>query len=413
MPIISRGFSYLSMKRNSLLQQRKSFRWPKPLAQAVLRTGICWVVPACLWLGLPNQLGSLLTAITAEAFAQQDVGIPQEDPFSDELNPFGSGTQNPNPAPSLPAAPRKPALQLPVPFPDRTVSGEPADRKKTIPTKPPSNQKPAVEMAVPDLFGDTPSPTDRAKADRRPSSGSQEMGRGPFENGGLGDEQSPATELLHAAEKLDKEGQFEQSREVLRKAVKLDPSLTVASLALGVVSRRLGDYEGAVEAFSKGLVVDPDEPELYLRRGVAWFHLGLYGIALEDFEDAAGIAYDDPRPELWRGLTLMELKRPLEAINAYASAIRRDRTYMLAYLNRGLGYLATDEPRKAEFDFDHAIRHNPRDIRAWFNRGVAQAQQGRLGDAVNSYSEALKIDPTHEPSLRNRNAAQRMKAQTP
>ena len=179
------------------------------------------------------------------------------------------------------------------------------------------------------------------------------------------------------------------------------------SLALGVVCRRLGDFEGSVEALSKGLAIDPENPELYLRRGIAWFHQGLYGVALEDFEDAAGIAYDDPRPELWRGLTLIELKRPLEAINAYASAIRRDRTFMIAYLNRGLAYLSTDEPRKAEFDFDLAIRHNPRDVRAWFNRGVAQARQGKYADAVESYTAALRIKPDHEPSLQNRAAAER------
>ena len=144
---------------------------------------------------------------------------------------------------------------------------------------------------------------------------------------------------------------------------------------------------------------------MYLRRGIAWFHIGLHGIAMEDFEEAAGIAYDDPRPELWRGLTLMELDRPLEAINAYASAIRRDRTFMLAYLNRGLAYLVADQPGKAEFDFDQAIRHNPEDVRAWFNRGVALARQGKFRDAVHSYEEALKVDPKHEPSRRNLQAA--------
>jgi len=97
----------------------------------------------------------------------------------------------------------------------------------------------------------------------------------------------------------------------------------------------------------------------------------------------------------------MELDRPLEAINAYASAIRRDRTYMLAYLNRGLAYLRTEQPRKAEFDFDQAIRHDPQDVRAWFNRGVAQALQGKFTDAGNSYREALKRDPDFQPAQRN------------
>jgi tetratricopeptide (TPR) repeat protein len=173
----------------------------------------------------------------------------------------------------------------------------------------------------------------------------------------------------------------------------------------------MGDFRGSVEACSKGIEVDPQQPELYLRRGIAWFHLGLYGIALEDFEEAAGMAYDDPRPELWRGLTLIELDRPLEAINAYASAIRRDRTCMLAYLNRGLAYLATNEPRKAEFDFNQAIRQKPKDVRAWSNRGVAQARQGRFREAIESYETALGISPNDKPARVNLEAARRMAGQ--
>jgi tetratricopeptide (TPR) repeat protein len=166
-----------------------------------------------------------------------------------------------------------------------------------------------------------------------------------------------------------------------------------------------------VDACSKGIEVDPQEPELYLRRGIAWYHLGLYGIALEDFEEAAGMSYDDPRPELWRGLTLTELDRPLEAINAYASAIRRDRTCMLAYLNRGLAYLSTDEPRKAEFDFNQAIRQKPKDARAWSNRGAAQARQGRYHEAIESYETALEISPDDKATRRNLEAARRMAGQ--
>jgi len=309
-------------------------------------------------------------------------GVPEDDPFADELNPFGRNPdRRPEPAqppatrgtgtPELPTA--RPAPQLPVPFPETTVPGDPARR------------------------------SDRPRVENR-SSMERPRGRDAWEP-------TPAEELLIEAEKLDKAGKLEEARDKLREVIKLDPKFTLGYLALGVTLRRLGD------ACSKGLAIDPQDAELYLRRGIAWFHLGLYGIALEDFEDAAGIAYDDPRPELWRGLTLVELGRPLEAINAYASSIRRDRGYMLAYLNRGLAYLRTDEPRKAEYDFNQAIRHDPDDVRAWFNRGVAQAQQGKYADAINSYAEALKRDPKHEPSRRNievaRSMAGRTASQTP
>jgi Flp pilus assembly protein TadD len=314
------------------------------------------------------------------------VGIPEDDPFADELNPFGSGNQPARPA-TPPEPPKPPPVKLPVPFPERTLPGDPAERspppRRDAVPRPQARPEPQRELRGLEPFPDADSPTAEV-------------------------EPSPAEALLLEAEKLDRAGKLEEARGVLRKAVALDPKLTIGHLALGVISRRLGDFRGSVDACSAGLKIDPQDPELYLRRGIAWFHLGLHGIALEDFEDAAGIAYDDPRPELWRGLALIELGRPLEAINAYASAIRRDRTFMIAYLNRGLAYLSTGEPRKAEFDFDLAIRHDPKDVRAWFNRGVAQAAQGRYGDAVESYSAALDLDPQHEPSRRNRAAAERM-----
>lgn len=307
----------------------------------------------------------------------QPAGPPQEDPFADELNPFGSGQRKtpqpeiypndpatPQPRVTQPLAPTQPSnsgdLQLPVPFPDVTVPGPAADR-----------------------------PTART--------------------GSLYAE-SPAAPLIAQARELEKEGKWEEALATLTQAVEADPQDPEAFLAMGIVLRQLDRLEPAIEAFSKGLQIDRLEPELALRRGIAWFRLGQYGIALKDFEDASGIAYDDPRPELWRGLTLMKLDRPLEAISAYAGAIRRDRTYMVAYLNRGLAYLATDEPGKAELDFDQAIRHEPKDARAWFNRGVAQARQEAYGEAIKSYELSLRIDPTFRAAAINLEAARRLQA---
>ena len=337
--------------------------------------------------------------------------LQADDPFADELNPFGTGKSQPPaaapsaaPPPQEQTPPPRPAERirpkLPVPFPDTATpgTGEPAGRRGRG--------------------------SDR---DGRPFARDQDEERG-FPKGGDGkrDERgfgfeesddtaerslSEAEQKLAEADRLEQQGKLAEARDLLREVVKLDPSLPMGHLALGVVLRRMGDFRGSVEACTKGIEIDPLEPELYLRRGIAWFHLDLYGIALEDFEEAAGMAYDDPRPELWRGLTLIELDRPLEAINAYASAIRRDRTYMLAYLNRGLAYLSTNEPRKAEFDFNQALRQKPKDARAWFNRGVAQARQGRYREAIESYETALGITPNDNATRQNLEAARRLAGQ--
>ncbi len=354
-------------------------------------------------------------AVTLAAF----VGPPAvaarlqpDDPFADELNPFGTGKSPSRPPAAAPAPqPRpapKPAAKLPVPFPETGEPGEPAERKGAAPGR---AARPFSRDRDRDMDRDR-DPDVRGGGGVAPLPRERMLGFDESDN----ESQREPTEgekKLVEAERLERQGKLKEARDMLLEVVKLEPNLMIAHLAMAVVQRRLGDFRGSVESCSKGIEIDPLEPELFLRRGIAWFHLGLHGIALEDFEEAAGMSYDDPRPELWRGLTLIELERPLEAINAYASAIRRDRGYMLAYLNRGLAYLATDEPGKAEFDFNQAIRQKPKDARAWANRGVAQARQGRYREAIESYETALGISPGDKAVRQNLEAARRMAGKEP
>ena len=317
-----------------------------------------------------------------------------DDPFAEELNPFPKNDKPADGKGEKGKTGKSRTGQTPRSAP-RGADRDGAD-KPTVPRD--EADKPAEAGAGMEGAGDERPPA-RPRA-RTMAPGSDLL---PFPDVGTTSDEldSPARDELEKAEKLDREGRYGEAKKLILDAIRQDPKLPLAYLALGIVNRHMGDLRGSVEACSEGLRLDPTDPELALRRGIAWFYLGQRGIALEDFEDASGAAYDDPRPELWRGLTLMELDRPLEAISAYSAAIRRDRTYDLAYLNRGLAYLASDEPAKAEADFDHAIRHDPRDARAWFNRGVAQARQGQYADAVASYEEALRIDPAAEGARRN------------
>lgn len=329
-----------------------------------------------------------------EVAAQPPQRPVPDDPFAEELNPFPKGEAEKDKKPRSGKTPRTPG---------RTESTKDDARGPSAARETTPKDRDSSPIPVPK------DPKDDAAGKTRPRATPMRPGADlvPFPDAGTGleaDSDSPATPLLEKAEKLDRRGRFAEAKEAILEAIEKDPKLPLAYLALGIVTRHMGDFDASVDACSRGLRLDPMDPELYLRRGIAWFHLGRHGIALEDFEDAAGIAYEDPRPELWRGLTLMELDRPLEAISAYSSAIRRDRAYDLAYLNRGLAYLASGEPSKAEVDFDHAIRHDPRDARAWFNRGVAQARQGEYANAVDSYGEALRLDPRMEAARRNLDA---------
>lgn len=312
---------------------------------------------------------------------------PADDPFADELNPFGG-----RPRPTAPSRPEP-----------RAVPQQPP----VVPQQPPQSADPAAadpaaadraRAATPDL----PLPFPEAAEPRERQRPSRPAPRG-FQPGDVPEAWQPtaAEKILIEAEKLERKGDLQAARTKILEAISTDPKLPLSYLALGVVLRRLGQFDDSVDALSKGIALNPEEAEFYLRRGISWFHLGMHGVALEDFEEASGIAYDDPRPELWRGLTLVELGRPLEAINAYSAAIRRDREFVAAYLNRGLAYLESGDFRKAEYDFDQVVRHAANDPRGWFNRGVALASQGRFGEAAASYEQALRRDPRMDGARRN------------
>jgi hypothetical protein len=75
---------------------------------------------------------ALVAAIGPPAVAAR---LQPDDPFADELNPFGTG-KTPSRPPAAAAAPApptrpapKPAIKLPLPFPEATVPGEPAARR--------------------------------------------------------------------------------------------------------------------------------------------------------------------------------------------------------------------------------------------------------------------------------------------
>ena len=362
----------------------RSSRFRIALVAAVLQAG---GGPSLPWLPLPGD---------APAAMAQNQRPPADDPFAEELNPF---PREEKPKPRTGQTPRATGTKKAAGKDREDVKNQDPGEELTEPApRQPAPQGKATDR-VP-LEPDDEPPIVRPRPKAKPMVPADLL---PFPDVDMPppEEDSPAQKLLIKADKLDRKGKYEEAKKIVLEAIETDPKLPVARLALSIVTRHLGDFEGSLEACSAGLRLDPLNAELYLRRGIAWFHLGRHGIALEDFEDAAGIAYDDPRPELWRGLTLMEIDRPLEAISAYSSAIRRDRTYDLAHLNRGLAYLVTNEPAKAELDFDQAIRHDPRDARAWFNRGVAQARQREYADAAASYAESLRLDPKMEGARRN------------
>jgi len=199
---------------------------PQALHQ-VLRLG---AIAAAL--GLIAWSGTLPQVAVAQGPAAAD-----DDPFADELNPFGGRPKQRQPS-DKPAVPlRRPLEQetpgepLPEPSPESKESA-PKSGRPDQPAEPPV-RRPAATVPRAPLPVPFPEADSGAKSRvRAVPGGSSELDTGP---GGW--EPSPAEPIVMEAEKLDKAGELAAARDKLREAIKADPNYTMAYLALGVVSR--------------------------------------------------------------------------------------------------------------------------------------------------------------------------------
>ena len=80
--------------------------------------------------------------------------------------------------------------------------------------------------------------------------------------------QTPST-LLGAGLVARLQGRTDDVRRLLVDALKIDPSLTPASLLLGSVLYQSGDLDGAIETYQRALVFNPNHPQL-TRQLEAW-----------------------------------------------------------------------------------------------------------------------------------------------
>ncbi|NCY03397.1 MAG: hypothetical protein EBX36_10950, partial [Planctomycetia bacterium] len=132
-----------------------------------------------------------------------------EDPFADELNPFGTGRAA-APAPTQPPPQRpatRPAPKLPVPFPETTVPGEPADRRERSPAR---GQRPPFPGPKPDVRGED---ADLPRRERMPGFDGP---RAPAPA-----EPTAAEKKLAEADRFERAGKLDEARDTLREVVRL------------------------------------------------------------------------------------------------------------------------------------------------------------------------------------------------
>ncbi|HJR55371.1 MAG TPA: tetratricopeptide repeat protein [Rhizomicrobium sp.] len=215
-------------------------------------------------------------------------------------------------------------------------------------------------------------------------------------------------------------GATEEGRQLLEKAVTLDPGCAEARLHLGMALQNLGRRDDAAAAYGAAIALKPDYAEALFQLGLLQRQLGRLPEALSCFQRCAVLAPREPHVFLQRAELhfllndfapaladfelVLVLQREANAAGRPTPAIK------LASLlfNRAVALENLGRFDEALAAYEQLVAMAPGNPDAWTNRGNLLRQEARLGDAEASYRRALALDPGHIVARINRGTVRGM-----
>lgn len=201
-------------------------------------------------------------------------------------------------------------------------------------------------------------------------------------------------------------GDFRQAAGAFRKAIQLDPSMTIAHYNLGLSLARFDNHTDAAFAYQSALRLSP-------RYFDAWFQLGLSLMALENFGEAATAFEEclDLRPrapaarfrlgqsywmaEKWSAV-VAQWDSLLNESPGHPSVEIIRRELPRAYYNIGLDYQASGEVEAARDAYEDVLRLDAGNVPALNNLGILSEATGKFDEAVGLFQRAIEIDPGYK-----------------
>ncbi len=192
---------------------------------------------------------------------------------------------------------------------------------------------------------------------------------------------------------LSFKGQYQESAEVGRNAIKVLPRDRDVVVYLGYDLLHLAEYDELLTLTSKYLTVFPNEPDIPLLAGYVHKHQGLPEQARSDFTEALKRDPNVVTAYVNRGYMLNDLHQPQAAAEDFDSALKREPDDGEAHL--GLAYASLDlhKPQAARRQAELAQRAlgDSRDIHLIL--ATAYGREGMLTKAASEYRDALKFTP--------------------
>ncbi len=193
---------------------------------------------------------------------------------------------------------------------------------------------------------------------------------------------------------------IEKAEPSARRAVELDPQLTIGTVALASVNIELGQIDAAATALDDALARDSESADLLNTRAYLRFRQRNFPAALIDVRKAMTLRPGDWSLPLLEGVILLTAAKPAEAIPALERASKLAPDSALTFRNLGAAYHAVARYGDATRSLQRALEIKA-DPSVYSNLGTAYFFQGLYGDAVTAFEQARMLRPNDFRSWAN------------
>ncbi|MGY4460377.1 tetratricopeptide (TPR) repeat protein [Bradyrhizobium sp. LB13.1] len=211
-----------------------------------------------------------------------------------------------------------------------------------------------------------------------------------------------ADTIIAAAASAYGQGRYAETDALCRQILQAVPDHFDATHLLGLCVRHGGRIEEARQLLERAVAIDPRSHEAYNNLATVHLDLKQFDAARACQEKAIALKPNFVLALTSLGNTLLHLSLPEQAIELYDRAIALKPDFADALCNRGIAELALHRFDRAKQSFDRALLFQPRHAEALVGKGTVSIDLKHYDEAEAALAAALTIRPNSAKALAHR-----------
>ena len=149
--------------------------------------------------------------------------------------------------------------------------------------------------------------------------------------------------------------EYEQAKNNYQKSINIEPNEAIGYNGLAEAYTASYEYEKAIECCNNSIIIDPKSDYPYSQLGNIYYKLGKYKKAKSYFLKALTLNKKSAYDLNYIGICFHALKDNKKAIEFYSKALRADTNFISATYNRAMAYFEIEEYSKSLADYENYL----------------------------------------------------------